>query len=101
MVFMLIDVKILMIVLLEYINLLQFHKQSTPNIWKSLRPARPILGYATLLNDINIIIEILYEVYLNSCKQWKNLQYYCILCVGKFDLLCPPCRIDGCLLLRL
>ena len=54
-----------MIVLLEYINLLQFYKQSTTNIWVGLNLIRPTLAFTTLLNNIdNIIstIEILYEV---------------------------------------
>ena len=60
-----------MIVLLEYINFWQFYKQSTSNIWVVLCPVRPTLGYATVLNDVGIIIitiEILYEVRLNSCR---------------------------------
>ena len=65
-----------MIAPLEYINLVQFYKQIIANIWVGLSPARSILGYLTTLNDVdNIIIttEILYEVYLNSCKWWACL----------------------------
>ena len=65
-----------MIAPLEYINLVQFYKQIIANIWVGLSPVRPILGYLTTLNDVdNIIIttEILYEVYLNSCKWWACL----------------------------
>ena len=54
-----------MIVLLEYINLLQFYKQSTTNIWVGLNLIRPTLAFTTLLNNIDniiITIEIIYEV---------------------------------------
>ena len=58
------NTRILLIVLLECINLLQFYKLyylSRPE------PTSPTLGYAAVLN-ITITIGIVYEVDLNSCR---------------------------------
>ena len=61
----------LVVVLLEYINLLQLYKQSTAIVWVGLSPASLTHGFTTLLNDADVIIitidctEILYNKHLN------------------------------------
>ena len=64
--------KIIVVVLLEYIDLLQLHKQSTVIIgWACAQPALSC-GYTTALSDVDIIILkfYVYEEHLNSCRWW-------------------------------
>ena len=44
-----------MVVLLEYIDLLQLHKQSTAIVWVALSPFSPTHGYAAVLSNVGII----------------------------------------------
>ena len=72
----------------------QFHKQSTcaDNIWVSISPAGPTLGYTTALNDVGIIIIIivvLYEALLNSwmCLFHKVSRHYILCNIGEISFV--------------
>ena len=67
--------------------------------------ARPTFGYATVLNDADIInfittIEILYEEHLNSCV-WSvcPLLKISLLSCSMYGrtLLCPAYAVEGCM----
>ena len=81
-----------MIVLLEYIDILQFYKQSTANIWVDLSLASPTLGSATILNDADTSLLLLLKFPMKEFSeqiQMVGISDYCkisFLCVKLFVL---------------
>ena len=60
----------------------------------SISPAGPTLGHTTALNDVDfiIIIVVLYEAHLNSCKWWmcpfhKVSRHYILCNIGEISFV--------------